>query len=537
MNEEKKQQAVALGRLGWSLRRIQKAIGVRRETISVYLKAAGIAMRAPRGQIIPAKPARREEGVITDPACAKPASLSEVITDSGRESATLAEEKPDPRPGRSPSSSACRPHREVIELGLSRGRNAMAIWQELVDTCGFAGGYQSVRRFVTRLHGSQHLEACAVIETPPGEESQVDYGEGPMVRDPQSGKYRRTRLFVLTLGYSRKSVRLLVFRSSSQTWAELHEKAFRRLGGATRVVVLDNLREGVLTPDVYDPTLNPLYRDMLRHYGAVPLPCRVGHPDRKGKVESGVGHAQKTPLKGLRFETLEEAQTYLDRWEERWADTRIHGTTKRQVAVMFAEERPSLLPLPVEPFRYYLYGERTVHLDGCAEVEAAYYSAPPGWIGRRVQVQWDSRHVRLLDPQNGQLLREHMHQKRGGHRIKDEDRSRKTPTGTQQLLCRADKAGSQIGALCRGMHQAQGEVAVRRIMGVLSLGKKYGVARVDDACAVALEVGVCDYPFVRRYLERNPQLPLNLRQIDPLIRQLTLYRDFIDNKTSQESKE
>jgi transposase len=538
LSEEKKQQAVALGRLGWSLRRIQKAIGVRRETISVYLKAAGVAMRAPRGQIIPAKPASREDGVITDPANPKPASPSdEVITGSGVESAALVEAKLAPRPGRSPSASACGPYRDVIELGLSRGRNAMAIWQELVDTCGFAGGYQSVRRFVSRLHGSQHLEACAVIETPPGEESQVDYGEGPMVRDPQSGKYRRTRLFVLTLGYSRKSVRLLVFRSSSQTWAELHEKAFRRLGGVTRVVVLDNLREGVLAPDVYDPTLNPLYRDMLQHYGAVPLPCRVGHPDRKGKVESGVGHAQKTPLKGLRFETLEEAQTYLDRWEERWADTRIHGTTKRQVAVMFAEERPSLLSLPVEPFRYYLYGERTVHLDGCVEVEAAYYSAPPGWIGRRMQVQWDSRHVRLLDPQNGQLLREHMHQKRGCHRIKDEDRSRKTPLGTQQLLCRADKAGSQIGALCRGMHQARGEVAVRRIMGVLSLGKKYGVARVDDACAVALEVGVCDYPFVRRYLERNPQPPLDLRQIDPLIRQLTLYRDFIDHKTNQESKE
>jgi len=78
-----------------------------------------------------------------------------------------------------------------------------------------------------------------------------------MVRDAASGKYRRTRLFVLTLGYSRKSVRLLVFRSSSQTWAELHEKAFRRLGGVTRVVVLDNLREGVLTPDIYDPALNP----------------------------------------------------------------------------------------------------------------------------------------------------------------------------------------------------------------------------------------------------------------------------------------
>lgn len=63
---------------------------------------------------------------------------------------------------------------------------------------------------------------------------------------------------MLTLSHSRKSVRLLVFRSSTRGWAELHEKAFRRLGGVTRVVVLDNLREGVITPDIYDATLNPI---------------------------------------------------------------------------------------------------------------------------------------------------------------------------------------------------------------------------------------------------------------------------------------
>jgi transposase len=255
----------------------------------------------------------------------------------------------------------------------------MAIWQDLVDCHGFSASYQSAQRFVRKLQISVSPEARAVIETAPGEEGQVDYSSGPMVRDSQTGKYRRTRLFVFTLGYSRKCVRLLVFRSSVRIWAELHEKAFRRLGGVTRVVVLDNLREGVLTPDIYDPTLNPLYRDVLQHYGAVALPCRAGDPDRKGKVESGVGHAKKTPLKGLRFESLEEAQAHLDRWQERWADTRIHGTTKRQVAAMFAEERPNLLPLPVEPFRYYQYGERTVHLDGCVEVEAEPISARCAW--------------------------------------------------------------------------------------------------------------------------------------------------------------
>ncbi len=517
LSEHKKEQVIALGRLGWSLRRIEAAVHIRRETVGGYLRGAGIPVRPPGGwgRRAPAK------------------SANEVMTDSGAESVTIM--LPEPQPGRSPSASACEPYRELIELGLSRGRNAKAIWQDLVDSHSFTASYQSVPRFAGKLRGSAAPEARAVIETAPGEEAQVDYGSGPMVRDPQTGKYRRTRLFVLTLGYSRKCVRLLVFRSSIRIWAELHEKAFRRLGGATRVVVLDNLREGVLAPDLYEPALNPLYRDLLQHYGAVALPCRVGDPDRKGKVESGVGHAKKTPLKGLRFESLEEAQAYLDRWEERWADTRIHGTTKRQVAAMFAEERPALLPLPLEPFRYYQYGERTVHLDGCVEVEAAYYSTPPGWIGRRVQVQWNASHVRLIDPRTGQLLREHFRQQRGRHRIQEEDRAPRTPLSTHQLLRRAEASGPHIGTLCQAMYRNRGQVAVRRILGVLSLAKKYGIASADDACAMALETGACEYRFVRRYLEHHPQLPLSLRQVDPLIRQLTVYRDLIENRTRQEN--
>jgi transposase len=409
----------------------------------------------------------------------------------------------------------------------------MAIWQDLVDQYSFASSYQSVQRFVRKLRGTQKPEARVVITTPPGQEAQVDYGTGPMVRDPETRKYRRTRLFVLTLGCSRKSVRLLVFRSSARIWAELHERAFRRLGGAARIVVLDNLREGVLVSDIYDPALNPLYRDVLAHYGAVAMPCRIQDPDRKGKVESGVGHAQKTPLKGLRFESLEEAQAYLDRWEERWADTRIHGTTKRQVAAMFAEEKPFLLPLPVEPFRYYQYGERVVHLDGCVEVEAAYYGAPPGWIGRVVRVQWDELFVRLLDPKTGQLLREHVRQKRGWYRIRPEDHSKRTPLRTSQLLWRAGRAGAHIGVLCEAIHRQQGEVGVRRILGVLSLAKKYGAAAVEEACTAALEIGVQEYRFVRRYLERCPQAPLSLQQVDPLIRELVQYRDLINHRTKE----
>jgi transposase len=142
----------------------------------------------------------------------------------------------------------------------------MAIWQDLVSDHGFPCGYQTVKRFVRKLRGSTQLQASGNIQTEAGEEAQADYGSGPMVRDSQSGKYRRTRLFELTLVFSRKCIRLLMWRSSSQIWAELHEKAFLRLGGSPRIVVQDNLREEVIVPDIYDPTLNPLFRDALAHY-------------------------------------------------------------------------------------------------------------------------------------------------------------------------------------------------------------------------------------------------------------------------------
>ena len=306
MSEDKRQQVIALGRLGWPLRRIQKETGVRRETAGTYLKAAGVPVRPPGawGRRSPAKPA------------------NEVAPDSAGQAKPANEAAPDPEapaaPASSPRASRCGPFLEFIDLALSKGRNAKGIWQNLVDEHGFTGGYSSVKRFVRKLRGAtSRAEARAVITTPPGEEGQVDYGSGPMVRDPQSGRYRRTRMFVLTLGYSRKAVRLLTWQSSTRVWAELHERAFRRLGGTPRLLVLDNLGEGVLKPDIYDPVTNPLYADLLAHYGAAALPCRVRDPDRKGKVERAVGHAKQTPLKGLRFESMEEAQAYLDHWEER----------------------------------------------------------------------------------------------------------------------------------------------------------------------------------------------------------------------------
>ena len=141
LSDEKKQQVIALGKLGWPLRRIEQATGVRRETASAYLKAAGVVVCLPGwGRRVPAKPAI---GVTTDPA--KPAI--EVTTDFY---AAFSQNSGPPKPAKS-SPSTCEPYREQVELGLCRGRNAMAIWQDLVSEHGFAGGYEAVKRFVRKL--------------------------------------------------------------------------------------------------------------------------------------------------------------------------------------------------------------------------------------------------------------------------------------------------------------------------------------------------------------------------------------------------
>lgn len=134
-----------------------------------------------------------------------------------------------------------------------------------------------------------------------------------------------------TLRYSRRSFRRVVWKSGQQVWAELHEQAWRYFGGSCRYVVLDNLKEGVLKPDLYEPALNPVYAATLAHYEVVADPARVRDPNRKGTVENAIGHTQATALKGRRFETLEEQNTFLEHWESKWAASRIHGAERRQV--------------------------------------------------------------------------------------------------------------------------------------------------------------------------------------------------------------
>ncbi|UQE03432.1 transposase (plasmid) [Bradyrhizobium japonicum] len=201
----------------------------------------------------------------------------------------------------------------------------------------------------------------------------------------------------MTLRYSRRSFRRVVWKSSQQVWAQLHEEAFRYFGGVPSYVVLDNLKEGVLKPDLYEPQLNP---DLQRDAGSLRRGRRSrarGRSNRKGCVENAIQHTQGTALAGRRFETLEAQNEFLRHWEENWASKRIHGSTRRQVEAMFQEEKPHLRPLPVAPFRIFTEVVRTVCDDTTVRVDNSYYAARPAPIGSQVVVRIYTTTIEIRD--------------------------------------------------------------------------------------------------------------------------------------------
>ena len=404
--------------------------------------------------------------------------------------------------GKSPGASLCEPYRAFIEAQLRLGRNAMAIYQDLVDAHGFAGRYNSVKRFVAsvRLREPEQFDRLSFL---PGEEMQVDFGEGAPTRVPGEDRYRKPRLFVATLRYSRRSFRRVVWKSGQQVWAELHEQAWRYFGGSCRYVVLDNLKEGVLKPDLYEPELNPVYAATLAHYEVVADPARVRDPNRKGAVENAIGHTQATALKGKRFESIEEQNAYLEHWESKWAASRIHGAERRQVQVMFEEERSHLQALPLLPMQYFHDEQRTVCDDGCVRVAHCSYAARPAAIGSKVLVRIFEHRLEIRDPRTQALLRTHTKAERPGTVVLPMDERVFNPSReTRHILKQADAIGADAARLCQLLFAIEGRVGQRKLWGIVHLADRYPRQMVNAACAQALDEGVHSYRHVKAITER-----------------------------------
>jgi transposase/5S rRNA maturation endonuclease (ribonuclease M5) len=468
---------------GVSQREIQRKTGIDRKTIRRYGRLH---------ELVPSK----EDGDSNSP------TEEGVATGSGVQSS----QNPPPRPpasGENPSKhvlSACEPHREWIEEQLRLGRNAMAIYQDLVERFGFTHQYNSVKRFVRGLK-TKDPQQYDRLQFLPGEEGQVDYGKGASTLHG-SGKYRRPRLFVMVLKYSGRAFRKVVWKSSKETWCRLHEEAFRYFGGCPQYVTLDNLKEGVIEPDIYDPDLNPLYAALLEHYGVTADPARVRDSNRKGTVENAVKYTQDTALKGRKFDSIESQNDWLRHWEKRWAALRIHGRAKRQVEEMFQEEKPYLAQLPLAPFGYFEQEKRTVYDDGTIQVGKAYYAAAPAPLYSDVLVRIYDDEIEVLDPRRMEVIRRHPKSKRPGSLMMEPGERIFNPSReTDRLLAQAEIIGPHTFSLCEKWFNEEGRSGQRRMYGLINLVRHYPARYVEKAAELAKGNGLKSSKALRRMVE------------------------------------
>ena len=441
---------------------------------------------------------------------------------------TLAAEVLAAVPEPSGPKSLCEPHRELILEKLNQGLSIQRIHQDLTSEPGFRGSYHSVRRFVLRLGKTKPLPFRR-METAAGEEAQIDFGTAAPVIGPD-GKKRRPWMFRIVLSCSRKAYSEVVWRQTTDNFIAAIENAFHHFGGVPKRLVIDNLKAAVARADWYDPEIHPKLQSFAAHYGTVFVPTKPYMPRHKGKVESSVKYAKNNALKGHTFQSLAEQNEHLLHWEETVADTRIHGTTKKQVRQQFVEiERAALLPLPRDRFAMFHEARRMVNRDGHLEVDKAYYSAPAEYVSRRVWVRWDARLVRVYNDHWEQIA---LHSKIEPGRFRTDanhipqEKVSAVERGTDALLRQIAAIGPETKAWSEMVIQSRGVQGVRVLVGLKALAGKHTSAALEQACGTAVRYGATRLRSIRNLLKRpaaEEQQQFDFIEEHPIIRPLSDY--------------
>jgi len=432
--------------------------------------------------------------------------------------------------------SHCEGYDQQIESKLELGLSAERIHRELSEETDFSGSYDSVQRYVKKLKEVQPRRVWR-MECEPGQEAQVDYLEMYLVEGP-TGRLRKVYVLRVTLSCTRKGYTEAGFSPNTESFLRAIENAFRHFGGVPLRLCTDNLKAAVIQADWYDPELNPKLASFARHYGCSIVPARPYTPTDKGKVENAVKYVRNNALKGKRFKSLAELNTYLRDWEAKVADLRIHGTTKKQVLEHFKQvEQPCLQALPESLFESFEEGRRSVHRDSYIEVKGAYYEVPPQYVRAKVWTRWNARQVRVYDQRMKQIA-VHPRLEKGGfsktlgvagvsHSVRD---------SVAYYRRRIETLGDNCLAWADARISEGEDTALRRLQGLCGLANKHPHARLDEACRQALLNGQVRLKQIRMQLA-NENEQLELMETHPVIRPMEFYENQLPTRQLFEPKQ
>lgn len=410
--------------------------------------------------------------------------------------------------------SSLAPYAEIVTKLRKDGVEMAALHARLKER-GYEGSYSSVWRYVRRQEASDP-EVTLRIETAPGYEAQVDFGEVGLFRDAQTGEMRKAYAFVMTLSYSRHCYSELVFDQKAITWLAAHTRALAYFGGVPKRVVLDNLKAGIVKAALEDPEVNRSYAELAEHYGFLISPCRPRTPEHKGKVESGVHFVKRNFIAGREACDIDQGNRDLLAWC-REVGQRSHGTTRKKPCEQFAAvERAALQPLPQKPYDLAVYKKVKLHRDCHVTYDNAYYSAPFRLVGQTLWVRGGLSSVYLLT-EDHHCVATHSRAKEPGERITTADHFPpekvallpRTPAVLREEAARIGENTLAVVAEILSHPVIDRTPSAARL---LALSQKHSPERLERACQRALRFSDPRYSTVRDILKQGleneaPTLP------------------------------
>jgi len=408
--------------------------------------------------------------------------------------------------------STVAPFRSQVEEWLKSGCSVKVIHGALTRSYRFTGSYGAVLRFVQQVR-SKEPEAFVPLQFEPGEVAQVDFGSGPLLPHPVTGKPTRTHIFVMTLAFSRHMYAEIVWDQKVRTWLRCHRNAFEFFNGIVARVVIDNLKAAITRACALDPEVQRSYEKFAESYGFIVSPCRPRTPRHKGRVEAGVKYVKNSFLPTRTFRNLADTNQQLMEWVLGAAGNRVHGTTHEMPLRVFAEmEKPALRPLPAETPELVVWSKATLHSNCHVTFEKAYYSAPFVLLRKELLVRASDRMVELWHENRQVAL--HCRAARPGQWMTIEAHLpphkvaylHRTP---QWCLRRAEDIGPSCEELIKRLFAHRVLDRLSAALGVIRLADKYGKPRLESACRRAIAYDNVAYHTVKRILVQGlDQAPL-----------------------------
>lgn len=376
----------------------------------------------------------------------------------------------------------------------------------LVRDHGVDVSYATLRRFaIDELGWGMPKPTVRIVDAPPGEEAQIDFGKMGDVHDPAAGRVRALYVLVVTLCFSRYQFVWPTWDQTTVAVCEGLDEAWRFFGGVVQRIIPDNASSMISKADALSPTIVDAFADYAQARGVFIDAARVRHAKDKGRVENQVAYVRESWFAGERFDNLAHARRDAETWCRDTAGTRIHGTTRAMPRDVFErEEKPLLRPAPGERFDVPHWADAKVHPDHHVQVLKALYSVPTRYIGKKVRVRADSRTVRIYLAT--ELIKAHPRVAIGKRSTDPNDYpqgvSALAMKSVDGLIARAKERGDHVGTYAEKLLGGPLPWAVmRQGYELVRLCDRYGNARVDAVCRRALEFDVIDVPRIARMLK------------------------------------